>query len=120
MMLKQLGAAVVVALALVACAIPNTPQQTVYAAKATYVGAAETALRYMNLPRCAAPAVQPCSSQAVVDGIKKADNIAFAALEQAEAVVRTPGFGESAVTSAVAAAQGAVRAFVEIVPQISK
>ena len=98
----------------VSCSLPNTPQQVVFDAKASYTGAGKTFLVYGNLPRCATVPVQPCSNQAIIDVVKKADNVAFTALAVAEDTVRTPGFGESAIKDAATSATNAVKAFVTI------
>lgn len=98
----------------VACSLPSTPQQVVFDAKASYTGAGKTFLLYGNLPRCAVTVPKPCSSQAVIDVVKKADNVAFGALQVAEDTVRTPGFGEAAIKDASIAATNAVKAFVTI------
>lgn len=98
-----------------ACA--QTPQQVVFQAKETYVGAGTVFIAYGSQPRCGSPgAKEPplCSSQAIVDAGKKADNVAVTALDSAETAVRTPGFTESMVTAAAASARAAVDAFVAI------
>lgn len=121
-MLKLLGVAVVAALAYLcaACTLPQTPAQSVLAATATYNGAGKVALIYMALPRCTDGGPKVCSSQAVVDAIKTADNAAYATLASAEKVVRTPGFGDEAIASAVTAARGAVDAFVAVTNSVKK
>ncbi len=115
-MIRAFGVAVVAMLAYLCagCTLPQTPAQSVLAATATYNGAGKVALTYMALPRCTDGGPKVCSSPAVVDAIKTADNAAYATLKSAEAVVRTPGFGDDAITSAVAAARGAVDAFVAV------
>lgn len=119
-MLKKLGVAVVAALLAAGCTTPKTPAQSVLAATATYNGAGKVGLTYMALPRCTDGGPKVCSSQAVVDAIKTADNAAYATLTSAETVVRTPGFGDDAITSAVTAAKGAVDAFVAITNTVKK
>lgn len=96
---------------LAGCATPESPQQAVFQAKVGYAVALSAAVAYNNLPRCGEP---PCSDPAIVAQLRRADNTAIAALDASEAAVRTPGFGESLVTSAVAAAKAALAAFVSI------
>ena len=107
-----------VALVLPGCATtPETPQQAVFAAKAGYATALTAAVAYKNLPDCAkAPA--PCSDRVMVAQVRKADDVAIAALDASESAVRTPGFGESIVASAVAAAKAALAAFLSITATI--
>lgn len=107
-------AIIIIALLAAGCTLPQTPAQSVLAATATYNGAGKVALTYMALPRCADAGPKVCSSPAVVDAIKTADNAAYATLVSAEKVVRTPGFGDDAISSAVTAARGAVDAFVAV------
>jgi hypothetical protein len=108
----------ILALVAAACASSPSPQVVVYDAQ-LYVATGQTALKYMGLPRCDV-APMPCSKQAVVDGIKRADAVANVALRHAQEVVRTPGFGNEALQSAAVAATGAVKAFVAIVPQFAR
>ncbi len=85
---------------------PNTPAQSVFAAKATYAGALVIAVQYKNLPPC--PSTPVCSDKAIVTKLQQADDIAAPALNSAEAAVRNPAFGSSALQTAVISAQNAV------------
>ena len=91
---------------------PTTPAQSVFAAKATYAGALVIAVQYKNLPPC--PRVPVCADPAIVGKLQAADNIAAPALNSAEAAVRNPDFGQSALQTAVIAAQNAVSALTSI------
>lgn len=105
---------IVAALLLSACATPQSPQQAVFQAKSSYEVALTAAVAYRRLPACAVPVRQPCSDKAVVAQVQRADKVAFDALGAAESAVRTPGFGDSVISSAVTAAQAALNAFVSI------
>lgn len=100
-------------LALAACATPQSPAESVFQAKTAHAVALRSAVAYRELPRCN-PAPQPCHDPAVVQQLQKADRTADAALDAAEAAVRTPGFGESVIASAVASAKAALAAFTSI------
>lgn len=104
---------VIAALFLAACTTPQSPAQAVFQAKTAHAVALRTAVAYRELPKCN-PAPQPCHDPAVVAQLQKADKTADAALDAAENVVRTPGFGENVITSTIAAAQAALAAFTSI------
>lgn len=99
---------------LAGCATPQSSQQAVFDAKAAHAVALRTAVAYRELPRCN-PAPQPCHEPAVVGALQKADRTADAALDAAENVVRSPGFGSNVVATSVRTAQEALGAFVAIV-----
>jgi acetoin utilization deacetylase AcuC-like enzyme len=96
-----------------ACAVPQSPAETVFQAKTAHAVALRSAVAYRELPRCDS-GQRPCHDPAVVEQLQKADRTADAALDAAEAAVRTPGFGESVIASAVASAKAALTAFVSI------
>ncbi len=98
---------------LAGCATPESPQQSVFQAKSGYAVALTAAVAYKRLPDCTR-APQPCSDKAVVAQLQRADTVASTALDSAENAVRTPGFGQSVVSSAVTAAQAALQAFTSI------
>ena len=108
-MTKQL----LIAVLLAGCASPQSPQQAVFEAKQSYAVALTAAVAYKRLPDCATRP-QPCSDKAVVAQLQKADTVASTALDAAENAVRTPGFGKEVLSSAVAAANSALTAFVSI------
>jgi hypothetical protein len=117
------------ALALLACAValagcsttgalPETPQQAVFAAKSTYSTALTAAVAYKRLPACSAAVKPPCSDPAMVAQLQKADNVAAAALDAAEAAARTPQIGQSAAARAVQAAQASLAALTTLIAQL--
>lgn len=110
--------AVLTALMLAGC--PSVPinsvdaQRNVYATREAYVIALREAVKYESMPRCTAAAPTPslkCSDPAIVAQIRKADTVAVAALDAAEAAVRTPQIGTDASSRAVQTASSAFAAF---------
>jgi len=89
-------------------------QRAVYTAWEGYAVAERLATTYAQLQRCAVPAVQPCSQQAVVDQAMKARNVARDALNAAQATVDNPVFGADVLSSAVLAGQAGAQAFQSI------
>lgn len=84
--------------------------RTVFATKSAYAGALAAAVAYKRLPVCATPPALPCSKPEIVAQLQKADNVAAGALDAAEAAVRTPSLGTSALDTAVGAASAALAA----------
>jgi hypothetical protein len=70
------------------------------------------------MPRCAPAVPKPCSDPELVAQIRKADNVAAAALDAAEAAVRTPAVGTTARDRAIQAAQAALAAFSALVTSL--
>ena len=90
--------------------LPPSAQNDVFAAKTAYGAALTLAVAYNGLPRCGTPTSPPlCSDQAVVLQLRKADQVASLALDQAEAVVRNPLSSASLIAAAVQSASGAVK-----------
>lgn len=115
-MLRTLTLALCVALA--GCAAgpgTTTPAQTVYAAKSAYAAALTVAVAYESQKRCAPAVPQPCSDPDVVAQLRRADKVAAASLDAAEAAVRTPVIGPDAAGKAIAAANAALTALQAIV-----
>ncbi len=110
----------VAVLALAGCASTSTltPAQVVYAAKGAYATALSGAVAYESMPRCAPAVPKPCSDPELVAQIRKADNVAAAALDAAEAAVRTPAVGTTARDRAIQAAQAALAAFSALVASL--
>lgn len=102
----------IIALAVAGCSTPQSPAETVFQAKTAHAVALRSAVAYRELPAC--PKAPVCHDPAVVAQLQKADRTADAALDAAEAAVRTPGFGESVIASAVASAKAALAAFTSI------
>jgi hypothetical protein len=105
------------ALAVAGCASTGTttPAQTVFAAKSAYAGVLTAAVAYESLPRCSETRPQPCSSPALVEQLRKADNTAAAALDAAETAVRTPAVGTDATSKAIQTANLALAALQALV-----
>lgn len=118
--MKGLIAAAILAIAALAgCqTTPQNPAQAVYAAHGTYTVALTAAVQYKRLPPCA-PAVKniPCSNQAVVADLQKADDTAYAALSVAQRLVRG-NESPTAMAQAIDAAVRAVRAFASIAQRL--
>lgn len=80
-------------LALAGCAEtlhkPTTVGNTGTSALVAYFAANRAAVKYIEMPRCATPAVQPCSTQAVVDKVALADTAAYNAAKAADAAAAT-------------------------------
>ncbi len=106
---------------LMACTAPASPQQAVYEAENAYVIALRLELVYDHLPRCGAPSAANtsnpllCSTTATIQKVRKADNLAWDAIQNAETAVRTPGFSDSGVIAAVASATAITKEFTNIV-----
>lgn len=100
---------------LTACGAPGqsgspSPAQSVLAAKTAYTGALVVAVRYNQIPRCGRPASPPiCSDEGVVLQLRRADAVAGAALDGAEAIVRTPGIDSSIAVAAAKSATESVK-----------
>lgn len=106
----------VIVFALTSCStlttIFETPQQTVFAAEASYEAALKVAVAYESLPRCTTPPVMAlCSRADIVDVLRDADDSVAAAIDAAEKTVRTPGFGDDVYNSAAISAKNAAEAF---------
>lgn len=86
--------ALVLAVTLSACAgnglhKPTTVGNAGTTALVAYFAANQAATKYIALPRCGQPAVQPCSVQSVVDRVADADTAAFNAALAADAASAT-------------------------------
>jgi hypothetical protein len=98
---------------LMACtAKPETPAQSVFLAESDYAAGLKIELAYSNLPRC--PKAKLCSDVSIIKKVQIADNVAYVALKDAQAAVRTPGYGDSKITTVVASATALTKAFVDI------
>lgn len=112
--LRNFVSILALAVLLSACVAGLTrPDQRVFQAKTDYAVALTVAVAYRRLPPCPT-ATQICSDKAVVAQLQKADRVASAALDAAETVVRTPGFGASSIDGAITAANAALAAMVSI------
>jgi hypothetical protein len=105
--------------ALAGCAaVPDTPEQTVFAAKTGYAVALSAAAAYKNLPVCSEKVPVPCRQPAVMAQIQKADIVAAASLDAAEAAARTPSVGATATARAIQAANAALAALQSLVASL--
>lgn len=75
---------------------PTTVGNAGTTALVAYFAANQAATKYIALPRCAAPPVQPCSVQSVVDKIATADTAAYNAAMAADAAAATQNDKEKA------------------------
>jgi hypothetical protein len=100
---------------LIACATPQTenPGQIVYQIQSGYAVALKTELAYSNLPDCST-GIKLCSKKDVIRQVQKADDLAWDAIQAAQTAVRTPGFGDSGVTTTIASARALTDAFIGI------
>lgn len=101
---------VIVGAALVSCAHPTSPGQTVFALEGSYAAALTAAVAYKHLPLCAGPVTPICHSAAVVNQLVVADARAHDALLGAEAITRANGT-QAQVAAAIALAQVAIADF---------
>lgn len=97
----------------------QTPAQAVFAAKGSYNAALTVAVAYKRLPRCSDAQPAPCSKPELIAQLQKADNVAAAALDAAEAAVRTPLVGATATARALSAAQAALAALTAMVANLA-
>ncbi len=105
----------IIPLILMACTTPQTPAQTIYLVESDYAAALKVELAYSDLPRCDQPTSPVlCSKVSVIKIVQKADNTAWAAIQEAQTAVRTPGYGENKMTTAISSAKALVKSFVSI------
>lgn len=100
---------------LMACVRPDSPAQAIFLAEGDYAAAVQAEVAYGNLPRCGKPdSPKVCSDVNIMKKLRKADDVAWAALTEAEIAVRTKGFGDSKITTTVATAVAFTKAFISI------
>lgn len=112
----ELLVAIAFASLLVACAgAPQTPAQAVYQVESDYAAALTIAVKYKALPVCndAAPQVL-CSKPSIVATLQRADDAAYAALSEAQTLVRTPGIGADKLQTAISIAASALRVMTSV------
>ena len=108
----------IAALLLAAC---QTPQEAVFAARGTHNELLRLSVAYAERPSCAQPMPSlVCARVDIVRQIDSADDIAAAALDRAEVLVRTPGFGDNVYETAAQTATAAVAAFSAIMDMINR
>lgn len=86
----------------------TTPAQKVYALQSDYNGLLAAVVKYESQPRCSVVVVRSCSKPAVVATIRKADNVAYAALRTAQNIVRAPSPDEGALAKALRVARSGI------------
>ncbi len=102
---------------LIACTVPKSPAQTIYAIEGSYAAALEVELAYSSLPACGGTIVI-CSDNAVIKKVQKVDDAAWVSIQAAQKAVRTQGFNDSNVIATVASAKALTEAFVQITNQL--
>lgn len=103
------------ALTLGACSQPISPSHLIYHLEGDYAAALVVETAYDNLPDCSLPdSPLLCSDRDTKRKARQADEVAWSAIKEAQAAVRTPGFAEDKVQTALVTAQRAVAAFAEI------
>lgn len=102
-------------LSVTACA-GQTAAQKVFELTAVYNAVLAPVVEYESLPRCteASEPLDVCSKRDVVAVIRKADRVAFAAINGAQAVVRNPASSEDQVNFALNAAEEAIIRFRQV------
>ena len=104
---------------LVGCTAPQTPEQAVYLAQSDYAAALRVELAYSNLPRCGKPdSPKLCSDADIIRQLQKADDLAWIAIQEAQAAVRSPTFTEGKVGITVATARALTNAFIKITDKL--
>lgn len=93
-------------------------ERIVFTAKSTYQTVLTAAVAYKNLRPCSATVTAPCSDPAIVAQMQKADTVAGAAIDAAEAAVRVPSLGTSARDKAIQTANSALAALSVLVSSI--
>lgn len=94
-------------------------ERAVFQAEQDYTIALRIAEAYVKLPLCD-KSQPPCAMLTVVRQVQKAQPVARQALDAAEQAVRTPGFGDDVVNTAVVAGQSAMKAFVTLTASLPK
>lgn len=100
---------------LISCVTTEKSGQAVYMAQSDYAAALRIELAYSALPRCGKlNSPKLCSDLNIIRKVQKADDVAWDALQEAQAAVRTPGFDDNRIVTAVASATALTKAFVRI------
>ena len=121
---RLLAAALLATVALAGCvsspdAPAQTPAQAVYLAQGAFAGALNAAVAYAEQPMCRPPAKQiTCSDPEIVVQLRQASEAAYAALTHAQRAVRTPGFGEDRIRTAITIANESISAFSALVHRL--
>lgn len=117
--MKKFILTLALAVGLSGCALwgnTQTPQQVVYAAKASFSVAQDAALEYLSWPYCTDPVtVLPCRTPDGTKRVKQGEAVAKETLDDAEAAVRDPNWNGGVEDKVVVAATNAVSAYKNIV-----
>lgn len=89
----------------------TTMEQSAFAARSTFGALQHLARQYTDLPRCVAGGPSVCSSQSLVDDIRRYVEPADVATKGAQDIARAPTKTPVAFANAVADAQRAVAVF---------
>lgn len=120
MKLRNLAAALAVALPLAACATGGV-KNDIAAMEDALAAADRLAIEYVSLPDCDLPdAPVLCSEDKAVMAISKAHRVAYIAVTRAEAAAWDPSLPEETVAQFVFAASQALAAFQAAVPVIQE
>jgi hypothetical protein len=94
----------------------ETPAQRVYALQSEYAALLAAAVAYESQPRCIPPqtsATAPCSQADWVEEIRKADDDAYAAIREAQNIVRDPN-----TTGGISTALSVARSALNVLNQV--
>jgi hypothetical protein len=89
----------------------KTLEQSAFAARAAYAGALHLMAQYVVLPRCVTGGTPICSSQSIVNDMRRYELAADTATSGAATIARSPTKTPLALANAVADAQRAVAVF---------
>ncbi len=105
-------------LLLMACtdspAVPNTPAQIVFQLQSDYNAAVAVETAYDKLPDCAKTAIVLCADSSVKKSVRKYDDKAWAAIQNAQIAVRLGGAIGSSIDDAIANAKLVVSSFIGV------
>jgi hypothetical protein len=95
-------------------------QRAVHQIKIGYSAAQRAFLKYSKYPPCSTPGVLVpfCTNPEVIAAGKRADALAYATLNAAEAAVHAPEFGESQIGAVIASARAALKIFKEVTDKL--
>jgi len=110
-----------VALGGCASRVAETPAQKIYALQADYAAMLEAALAYESLPRCVEDnsVPSPCSDSAIVEGIRKADIVAYEAIGTARETIRASPADIQGIDLALLSARQAIDGLARIIATLN-
>lgn len=102
-------------------ATPLSPDKIVYQAQGYYNVAVVLETAYDNLPACGRPTSPAvCADTAIKKKVRAIDEVAWAAISEAQAAVRTPGFGQDKIATFLTSATALTKAFSDIAETLPK